>query len=1250
MHLKELESIEEMGSKVKIGANGSSRRKDSDCNLIMECTSEDLSEAQLSAFNKALTQFKETSASVDSLLKAGLIEIPERGQDFISIEFKEGVNGINGSTPKPTTIVSGGSRPVVPVSSSASLLLQNTSMAHQSGGTYHLVMDPRALEQLYASSGTTQVSGSTVPVMAGVIQSSPGMAATVSTPVMTTAVLRQPTSQTAVRSVQPRAAPGSMMRSVQSTAMRPQLRPTALTSAPPLLPLNSVITNAPKTQNRNSPTTVRIKPGKSKATEASSIGGIVQNQSTTSNVPPKSSAVVVDLTDDDGRTNTLQADSKEVMFNKLSGKTYPSLVVVARPHLKTKEVSQAQIATERSTLDTKMKAVLMGTPTKFTEWLIQQGLVRSDQYCSIHVSSDMAPVKLKLGMYSDVSKFPYSGGYVWISECCPQRFVSVFSGSIFEGAPHAPTVLVKLLYHWSCQTNVNNIASWVKVDGLYVKSFYTNIRSVCTAAVHEKFEKLGGPKKRVELGVISLGTTSQDGNMRQVKVEVLGVYDPESKLIRLRAVEPLQDGERNYKRRFVKILEPLEEWVHKESVILTDYTVDKGTLHQMGYQSVYQVSMSDQQNTSAKYSNSAVMDYLRRIVPRMFQNTLSLLSRQIIQQFLDELVWRERWGVIPARAFETMISHLAEQTKLDTGDTLMTRLNKIASNPFKNWAYKNWQTNCSLTPAQPTARFIVGSNEPVSSSAAPSSGALPSIDNLPPSLRTADSPGLSQTNKRGRKTKAGSPGEPDPKRRAMAVVPATNKLRPLDSYYYGTIQGDPDILRQLKQIDLNMKCAICHMVIKDNLRMMRHLIGHAYNEGSYTFSDSSPQCRYCLKDFLSDFALQSHVEENHEKGALVCLICRETNRDRTTLILHMHHNHSELDLPYQCSICHFRTSQHNKLVDHFHEVHKNSEKLQCPFCLKIVSMLTVDGRKINQNQYFFISHIQKHQRKSLARKCNKCVLWFVHKDLIKEHTNKDHISCKDHPGVERFPADGIEAVMMPMPSSSGAAPPKSQGNKSKHTQLYNFTVNHFSVKITDVNENATCSECEGEILQDEHYPGYLSCLKCRFTTCCSKAMSEHCVIYHDRIQGKPQFNVGKLIILDKPMYCVCGFSSSSGNRLARHLAECKRKSAYPSSERAAQSTLQGQSASFPPLVTLDEEDTRDNEEKWLQAFTQPRSSAENPDTADKPAVAATSSSGDPPSMLNLLGLVRKPSTDESSLDKPPSDGDSATDVIEIDDK
>jgi hypothetical protein len=51
----------------------------------------------------------------------------------------------------------------------------------------------------------------------------------------------------------------------------------------------------------------------------------------------------------------------------------------------------------------------------------------------------------------------------------------------------------------------------------------------------------------------------------------------------------------------------------------------------------------------------------------LFKNTLSLLSRQIIQQFLDELVWRERWGPVPSQAFDSIIAHMAEQTKLDTG-------------------------------------------------------------------------------------------------------------------------------------------------------------------------------------------------------------------------------------------------------------------------------------------------------------------------------------------------------------------------------------------------------------------------------------------------------------------------------------------------------------------------------------------------------------------------------------------------------
>lgn len=105
-------------------------------------------------------------------------------------------------------------------------------------------------------------------------------------------------------------------------------------------------------------------------------------------------------------------------------------------------------------------------------------------------------------------------------------------------------------------------------------------------------------------------------------------------------MEPLIEHEKHYKKRFQKILEPLTGWVHPSSTIVTDLTVDKGTLINMGYKTVIQSSST--QTDQSKNSNASIMEYLRRIVPRMFQNTLSLLSRQIIQQFLDELVWRER--------------------------------------------------------------------------------------------------------------------------------------------------------------------------------------------------------------------------------------------------------------------------------------------------------------------------------------------------------------------------------------------------------------------------------------------------------------------------------------------------------------------------------------------------------------------------------------------------------------------------------
>lgn len=65
------------------------------------------------------------------------------------------------------------------------------------------------------------------------------------------------------------------------------------------------------------------------------------------------------------------------------------------------------------------------------------------------------------------------------------------------------------------------------------------------------------------------------------------------------------------------------------------------------------------------------------------------------------------------------------------------------------------------------------------------------------------------------------------------------------------------------------------------------------------------------------------------------------------------------------------------------------------------------------------------------------------------------------------------------------------------------------------------------------------------------------------------------------------------------MTDCRRKSAYPSAERAVQNTMQGQSASFPPLVTLDDQET---EEMWQRSYVQRNENNESSDKTEKPGI------------------------------------------------
>lgn len=550
------------------------------------------------------------------------------------------------------------------------------------------------------------------------------------------------------------------------------------------------------------------------------------------------------------------------------------------------------------------------------------------------------------------------------------------------------------------------------MDNLLIKGINTWLRSICTVALYTYLPVLGGPGRKIEVGVISLGTTSQDGNQRQVKVEVLGILETEVKHIRLRAVEPVVDGDRNYRKRFSKILEPLLQWVHPESIIVTDLTVDKTTLHCMGFKHVHQ-STSREPNCS----NYTIMEYLRRIVPRMFQNTLSLLSRQIIQQFLDELVWREWYGTTASSAFDNIIAHLAEQTRVETGQSLINRLQKVAANPFKNWSLKSYMN----TPAKPVI--------------------------LEPSATTKRQP-----NNKNRKSlaKAVSPTpEMRPPKSTSPDLP--QQLVPLENYYYGTIPGSP--VKTKQEVVLNFKCPICKIHLTNNIKLMDHLFTHNLNTQKL-----SHQCRYCLRCFVNKEVLQSHITsihplETHLDSLYVCMLCDFRTNIRYNLGTHMTQTHVPSELPYLCGTCGYRSSSHRKTVDHFYLTHDGGSTIQCPYCLKSTTVVS-NGRMIAQNLSYFLGHIQKHQKKCFAKKCTKCSLLFVQKDYFKEHTTRMHVSVKKKAGLIPWPVPRRNIMV-----------PKSKQDYQSEEEIVDLTK-----LIVSTDKTLKCKECSESLNTKEHFP------------------------------------------------------------------------------------------------------------------------------------------------------------------------------------
>lgn len=203
-------------------------------------------------------------------------------------------------------------------------------------------------------------------------------------------------------------------------------------------------------------------------------------------------------------------------------------------------------------------------------------------------------------------------------------------------------------------------------------------------------------------------------------------------------------------------------------------------------------------------------------------------------------MWREWFGTTSLQAFDNIVLHLAEQTRYDHL-TLITRLNRVAQFPFKNWALPSSVINSNTTTTTKTT-----DNSAAQQNQKKQRNRKQELNVKPPQQVATKS-----TQQLTTKSVQQIPVEISrPPKSISPDVP--EQMVPLENYYYGTI----DNYSKTPKITLNMKCPFCKSVFDNNILLMNHLFKHAHN-----VSQDAQLCRYCLTSVPTANDLLKHIGE-----------------------------------------------------------------------------------------------------------------------------------------------------------------------------------------------------------------------------------------------------------------------------------------------------------------------------------------------------------------------------------------------------
>ncbi|XP_039285417.1 uncharacterized protein LOC111051317 isoform X3 [Nilaparvata lugens] len=816
---------------------------------------------------------------------------------------------------------------------------------------------------------------------------------------------------------------------------------------------------------------------------------------------------VIDLTDDDDEYN------ENMRFRSRILKDFPGLCIDLINGLNFYNRLQENEKTERlKQLEKEVRKITSLSIGMLEAWLIKKTLILQNHHCERHRNSDGTRVKMTLIQCN------VSGGSIfkWSRPCCSgERAISTMYFRGFFDGQLSPKSILHLLYDWITLTKPLQVAKDLQnVPLSSIHKLYCYFRAVCTSAIHEHFEKLGGQRRAVEVCLMYVGV--KDNAMKRLKIVIVGAYDVTTKKRIILSLPPIS------LRSNSTSLDILSCFIDQQSVIVIDRTVSKSLFTNVGFQNVYYPFIDG----GIPVNNSKVIQLTRSSL-HIFDASLSSLSTAQIQLCLNELMWREEWGTHSLSAYNKFLAHVSELTRtvenFKTLSAVHSVLDAIVANPHEHWRYSRLEccsTNCSTTtnhPAVSTVQSTTLNKSAINRSLTESTTLNKSAINR--SLTESTTLNKSAINRSLTESTAEEPS-------SVSVI---------EPYYYGTYSGDEVIS---SEADFSVSCHLCAETFYKNDLFIEHLIQHSLNKTGF---NRIRVCTVCLKSFSNEIKLRNHITNFHKNkpSETSCLICDEDFSYRLRLLEHMKDTHSELELPFRCGLCNFMCSEQKHLSKHYSSFHNQNRSIWCPVCFKIF-VIEPEQDKLLYDLNNFTQHILRHLQKPFVEKCPKCSLNFIHAVAMKDHLENDHGSCKNKMGIVRHSSIVTERdsrIVRDRNQKSGSARHNSKV-LTTIVKMYN-TIPIQRLDVFGLSPSSMCIECEGPLTHHK-FNSRFNCKKCTYSTFCEQAVRYHVMDIHIKEYSRHSL----LKFRDNSLSCSCGYLSKYNNKMAKHFSSCKVKLLY----------------------------------------------------------------------------------------------------------